>query len=614
MYISKFQVLNYKSFRQTQAVSLTRGINIVTGQNNAGKTALLQALSLAWNFDPHRSITMVPSSTTPILDPSKIVVAVTLSREEFLSAMVGSQVFVPLPTGSTSYPDVPYLHNHNPTSLDSFRKWFFSLDSFTFHLSREVAEDGVARWVPASIPSFGLYASDNAPLYVPCEVTRSLETKLLQMSLSNRPPSDEVGAAVGHQLGTLVYRFEAERFNMGVSPFGANRILSPRATNLPEVLGTLQGNNVAFDKFNEDVREILPQIGRVTVVPFDTMQRILVWSPIANREARIDLAPGLNESGTGIGQVLAMVYLVLTSKTPQVILIDEPQSFLHPGAVRKLIEMLKGNPLHQYIIATHSPTIITAAQPDTIMLVTHDGNESHLQRLDATDAGHLRRYLDEIGASLADVFGADGIVWVEGITEEKCYPLIVEKIIKRSLMGRVIKAVIATGDFERKNAERYFEVYTRLSGAASLIPPAVAFMFDDEGRTEAEKTDLCKRGQDRVWFTKRRMYENYLLDARAIAAVLNSTNGHAKLVEEADVQAYIDKCLADPKYFKPMETSRGIDWMRADVLLHDLFWNVAGLDYRKTTHSVELTEWFMENDPSKLTDISEMLREVLALK
>jgi len=46
MYISKFQVLNYKSYRDSTEIELKRGFNILTGQNSAGKTALLEALSL----------------------------------------------------------------------------------------------------------------------------------------------------------------------------------------------------------------------------------------------------------------------------------------------------------------------------------------------------------------------------------------------------------------------------------------------------------------------------------------------------------------------------------------------------------------------------------------
>lgn len=49
------------------------------------------------------------------------------------------------------------------------------------------------------------------------------------------------------------------------------------------------------------------------------------------------------------------------------IVIDEPQSYLHPGAAKKLIEILQEFPQHQYFIATHSAEIIAAANPSTIV-------------------------------------------------------------------------------------------------------------------------------------------------------------------------------------------------------------------------------------------------------
>ncbi len=107
------------------------------------------------------------------------------------------------------------------------------------------------------------------------------------------------------------------------------------------------------------------------------------------------------------------------------------------------------------------------------------------------------------------------------------------------------------------------------------------------------------------------MYENYLLDAKAITDVLNTTDGTTKTVTEPQVQDFIDKCVADPSYFRPLEKDRGIEWIRADEVLKRLFWDVAGLDYRKTTHSVELTKWFIQNDPERLKDVAEMLRDVL---
>jgi predicted ATPase len=611
VYISQFQIWNNKSFRETEPVALTRGINIVTGQNNVGKTALLQALRLDWEFTPHRSIKSVPVATTPIVDPVSVAVTVTVSSTEFRSVIAGHQIWVPVPRLHEQFPDVPVMHDHTG-SLTIFKDWFFSRETYTFQLWRERSANSAPRWTSYVIPSFGLYETDSPnPVYVAIQIDLTGNPTLGGM-VHGRDRSDEVGILFAGHLSQLIYRFEAERFNMGVCGFGSNPVLSPRATNLPEVLAILQGNAVAFDNFNQIVCEVLPQVGRITVVPEGTVsQKILVWTETARQAGRVDLAVALNDSGTGIGQVLAIAYLLITSKTPQVMLIDEPQSFLHPGAVRKLIEILKRHPIHQYVISTHSPTIVTSAKPDTIILITHDGNESKIQHLDATDADQLRRYLDEIGASLADVFGADGIVWVEGITEEKCYPLIIANIIKKPLMGKVIKAVITTGDFEGKHAGRFFQIYNRLSDAQSLIPPAVAFIFDDEGRSDADKKILETRGDHKVHFTQRRMYENYLLDAKAITEVLNTTDGHTKTVTEVDVQDYLDGACKDAKYFKPLDVSRGIDRIRADLVLKKLFWDVAELDYRKIPHSIELTEWLLAHDPAKLDELAGLIRAAL---
>jgi hypothetical protein len=61
MCISKFQVLNYKSYRDSTEVELKPGFNVITGQNSAGKTALLEALTLQFPSNPHRSIRAIPA-------------------------------------------------------------------------------------------------------------------------------------------------------------------------------------------------------------------------------------------------------------------------------------------------------------------------------------------------------------------------------------------------------------------------------------------------------------------------------------------------------------------------------------------------------------------------
>jgi AAA15 family ATPase/GTPase len=66
MYLSKFQLLNYKSFRDSGVLEFKPGINIIVGANNSGKTALLEALSLNFQNNIHKSLTTFPSPSDVI--------------------------------------------------------------------------------------------------------------------------------------------------------------------------------------------------------------------------------------------------------------------------------------------------------------------------------------------------------------------------------------------------------------------------------------------------------------------------------------------------------------------------------------------------------------------
>lgn len=134
---------------------------------------------------------------------------------------------------------------------------------------------------------------------------------------------------------------------------------------------------------------------------------------------RSDLAIPLNECGTGVGQVLAILYVVLTSARGSTILIDEPTSFLHPGAVRKLLQVVKEHGGHQFIISTHSPSVISLLERETMWITRSESGSSTVSELSASSRSDITLFLEEIGASLGDVFGADSVIWVEGATEAK---------------------------------------------------------------------------------------------------------------------------------------------------------------------------------------------------
>lgn len=83
MFISKFKVFNYKSYLDSGLIEFTPGINIIVGQNNSGKTSLLEALTLNFDNQPHLSLKTLPNKFLIIKEQSIIEVYLTLEKKNY---------------------------------------------------------------------------------------------------------------------------------------------------------------------------------------------------------------------------------------------------------------------------------------------------------------------------------------------------------------------------------------------------------------------------------------------------------------------------------------------------------------------------------------------------
>jgi len=598
MHIANFRIENYKSFRATAEIALTPGFNVIVGQNNVGKTALVEALSLAFSQQLHRSLQTIPVPGAPLGGNSTVDIRFSLAGEELRQLLSRIGNFW-----------VPTDRQGGQAAARAFNAIMRNSNTIT------------TKWVDGGLTSARIEAispaATGSTLAAYVRVTAAGKIEAVQEPL----PSIDLSQRFEHPLANLIkaeqiYAFDAERLHIGVTAFGIASTLRPDAFNLPEVLATLEKNPARVEKLRRRLQTILPSVRGISIQPRENQQvEILVWTIDPSSE-RADLAIPLSECGTGIGQVLAILYVVMTADSPKIILIDEPQSFLHPGAVRKLIETLKEYPQHQFIITTHSPTALIAADPETLLRLQIKESETIVDRLDTAEARDLRIVLADVGARISDVFGADAILWVEGQTEELCFPRIVRGLLKKPLMGTVILGVLHTADFDPRRSGATVELYSRLSRGRGLMPPALGFIFDREGRTDQEREDLARYGN--VFFLPRRMYENYLLNAAAIASVASATEGFRDSpVVAADVQTWLDAHRWDDKYFDRPPAERTTENWLSDVhgakLLSDLFTHLSTtrVHYDKARDGVALTEWLLENAPEELRDVAQMIERAL---
>jgi hypothetical protein len=332
-----------------------------------------------------------------------------------------------------------------------------------------------------------------------------------------------------------------------------------------------------------------------------------------------ELAVDLSESGTGVGQAIAILFAVVTADFPRIFVIDEPNSFLHPSAVRTLLQILKQE-THQYIISTHAAELIAISDPSTLHLIRWENGHSKVEALRADKIQEVRRALSEVGVRLVEVFGADQIAWVEGDTERLCFPLIAAARGIAIPAGTAIVAMLNTGDFEgkKKNADLIWKIYERLNSSNALLPPALVFSFDREGRTDKQIVDLRKRSRGTVSFLPRKMYENYLIEPSALSSVVSECSGET--VSAETVRDWIILNGGDARYEASKEWTSHLedeDWLRmvhGGKLLKNLFEEVTStrLFYDKVVHSVRLTEWLLRADNNGLNELVEYVSEVFS--
>jgi len=596
MKITDARVWNYKCFEDSGRIQIGETSTVLVGQNSAGKTAFLEALSVGTLQEkPHRKPGTGEFPYIPA-PGSKVAFTTTLSGAELQHRILAKGGNFTIPAAST-----------DPPGYTRFIDNLFRAPSLEFRLT---------------FTAGGSWGSDVKPSHQLCPSGANVVGARISVDNSRRSwkfegtqKGDDFPNFVGDALRRSIYVFRAERMNIGESAISDNPELLPDASNLPSVLLHLPGNMAAHQQYLKYLREVFPIIYGVAASPVSTNRaRIAVtMNDPAAGTARPGIDVPLQDSGTGIGQVLAMLYVAVTAPAPRIIVIDEPNSFIHPGAVKKLLAILRTLP-HQYIVSTHSPDIIRTLDPAYIHLTKWEGTAAVFQTLDRAKVADQRQLLTELGVRLSDVFGADNVLWVEGPTEEHCFPLLRDHL-RISAPTTSIVPMIAIGDLEgrrRPRAALAWELYERLSAGTALVPPAMAFSFDREGRTPAEMEDMTRRSKGVVHFLPTRTYENFLIDADAIYFVLREVmEGENKpsletIADWLRARARRERIkIADYSFFS-------VDGAR---VLHDAFSTLSGatVEYRKTIHSVALTKWLLANKPEHMTELLEYVRGLFAV-
>ncbi len=603
MRLIKARIRGFQSFGDSGEVEFHDGINLIIGQNNAGKSALLRALLPDLPDDQHRTPERWKSYEMP---GTEITLTIDISGPEIRDWVLRF-------SSSLSFP----ITQGQGRNCDAFMQGIFSRPSLLISVIRP-AQFGFS----APYPSHQLFAyTSGQKLHASITPNNgSLKIQLFGGDHDSLPHL--LFAAWKHE----TFHFDAERMAIGQAPAGYAERLAPNAANLPNILLSLQGERGGvFQKLVAHLREIFPTVGNLSVRTMpgnNNLLEVRVWPTEAME--RVELSFPLNASGTGVAQAIALLTAIMTIDKA-IIIIDEINSFLHPAAIKALLRILQTQyAQHQYIISTHAPDVISFSNPTTIHLVKREGYESRVKRLDLTKIETFREVAEHLGVSMADVFAAERVIWVEGQTEELCFPYLYQQTKGPLPRGTIFTSVVATGDFHAKKRDRtlVYEIYQRLSAAAAPLVVNVAFSFDGENLTESEKCDMRReaKGKGALDFLPRRHLECYLIDSAAIAAFIAHKDPQpASTVTPDSVAAALKKAAAEkPLHIQEWNGNIADEQWLAGVDAAELIGTVCGtlseqrVRFAKKADSLFLLQHILKNDRQRFDPLAEYVASLVA--
>lgn len=320
--------------------------------------------------------------------------------------------------------------------------------------------------------------------------------------------------------------FDPFRHSAASLPAESNLTLDQDGSNLAQVLFTLNNNaRPVFQNIEDFVQTAIPDIGMLQTTVNHTTTQIHFFPPEVGHSVR------LTEMGGGIEQLLMTATVLFTTAQQNPLFLEEPESHLHAGAQRFLLEKLyEGG--RQIFISTHSPIFINVAKPQSVVFqVTRSAGKTTITS--RSDAAALSSVLEDVGVRNSDVLLSDAVVFVEGPGDKDALLAWSEKLGKNLEEYNVTILTMGGGEYADRSAPIRSQVLTDISQKS---PVPHLFVIDRDQRRIDDIAKLEQRLEGKIHVLHARELENYLLVPRAILEAIR-----VKCETDAKIQAQLNQ-------------------------------------------------------------------------
>ena len=461
MYISELQFKNFRCFQNT-SIQFREGLNVIIGENNAGKTTILKALDLVFNSTKSRRLSIDDfyrglSSESDF--PPNIEIKITISSSGDSDTKDDLAVVA---TWITRLED--------PWEATLTYKYFLpekDTNDFQEELSN-LPEDQRAselwalleRYIPKYV--YKIYAG-NPELknqveaeylnLFNCEFLDALRDVRSELFAGRRTIlKDTLTYYLDYDLKRPECRHEldSQKSDFKVS---SNLLLKNIQSRIKS--DKLQGL-FGFTGANID--------GKLSITGEISEKDIIAALNLVTNKYGCEIA--ISNNGLGycnllyIALVLSKMRMLSSENYGQnatvfpILLLEEPEAHLHPALQYYFLHSLVNESrdqekVRQIFVTSHSTHITSAVDLDSIICMTLDGNNVGVaypgrvfEETDDSSKHYIERYLDATKSSL---LFAKSVIFVEGITEKLVVPVLADTLLESSLEKSLVCLVDVGG-------------------------------------------------------------------------------------------------------------------------------------------------------------------------
>lgn len=450
MYIESIRIKNFRSFLDF-SMEFQKGLNVIVGANNSGKTGLLQAVCLlssqskkmtAHDFNKNnlKKFNELYRDVAPKIEVEYVITHTVKDENSSDESILRMLPF--LDTGDltntssglteyTLHARVRAVYALKAEHDGDYRDLVAAardLDEYTLKLNRFI-QDGYFEWTYTNSATGGTVEA--------AQVSGLFDIQYIRADRSYSDVRDEVRK----EIDSFTDRPEI------VSKI--DKLWFESAKQLKDILGTSLTN--LSDLFRNEANEIGLSSGRVAIATDIQIANQSVSSSyvVQARDTNAEFNLPLDHNGLGYNNLINIYMLIKLNEMGndqsfRILCLEEPEAHLHPAMQYKLFKYLKTRDedsglSHQIFVTTHSSNISAVAGLDNMymMALSREGlspdcvQQSLRKQFENTDANsdkeiskrHLTKFLD---VTRSDMLFADKVILVEGIAERLLLPRFME--------------------------------------------------------------------------------------------------------------------------------------------------------------------------------------------